>query len=314
MSDFRFVWDDKAFGLGVSIGLVTFGNGGLMLPDLLRMADSACYVAKDKGRNRIHVYTADDEELALRSGQMGWIGRIHHALEENRFELFSQRILALQDDSDQGSHYELLLRLRGEDGVLIAPMAFIPAAERYGLMPTLDRWVISSAFAHFATLHGTGPHGMCAINISANSICDETFAAFIQEAFATHRVPPGNVCFEITETAAVTNLKQAMLFIQSLKAMGCRFALDDFGSGMSSFAHLKHLQVDFLKIDGAFVKDMADDPIDRAMVRSIHEIGHVMGLKTIAEFVENDAILAELKVIGVDFAQGYGIEKPRPAW
>ncbi len=314
VSDFRFAWDDKTFGLGVSIGLVTFGDDGLTLSDVLRMADSACYVAKDKGRNRIQVYTSDDEELALRSGQMGWIGRIHKALEEERFELFSQRIVALHDESEQDSHYELLLRLRDENGDLVAPMAFIPAAERYGLMPTLDRWVISTAFAHFRTLHGAGAEGMCAINISANSICDETFASFLQDAFTTHRVPPRNICLEITETAAVTNLKQAMLFIRSLKAMGCRFALDDFGSGMSSFAHLKHLPVDFLKIDGAFVKDMADDPIDRAMVRSIHEIGHVMGLKTIAEFVENDAILAELKVIGVDFAQGYGIEKPRPAW
>lgn len=341
VEDFHFVWLDKAFPVGVSIGLVTFSNGGILLSDVLRMADAACYAAKEKGRNRIQVYTAEDEELARRSGEMGWISRIRKALDDNRFVLYSQRILALgqdangEDKDNNEDHYELLIRMLDDNNDIVPPMAFIPAAERYGLMPQLDRWVIRTAFAQFASRHANhsndanesnegnagnagnaGKHTKvtCSINLSGKSICDENFFAFVLEQFVLHKVPPQSICFEITETAAIANLNQAATLIRDLRAIGCRFSLDDFGSGMSSFAYLKHLHVDYLKIDGSFVKDMIEDPIDHAMVASIHHIGHVMGIQTIAEFVENDAIKEALNKIGINYAQGYGIEKPRPAW
>ena len=313
VSDFHFTWLDKTFPIGVSIGLVTFSNGGVALADILRMADAACYVAKDTGRNRIHVYTPGDKEVAQRSGEMGWISRIQKALDEQRFVLYSQKILALGNDADSGDHYEVLLRMQDEEGILVPPMAFIPAAERYGLMPLLDRWVIQAAFSLHADRHIPGaPVGTCTINLSGTSICDEYFLAFVKDQFARHKVSPHSICFEVTETSAITNLSQAAALIRELKAIGCRFALDDFGSGMSSFTYLKYLPVDYLKIDGAFVKDMMDDPIDYAMVESINHIGHVMGIQTIAEFVENGAILDALRKIGVNFAQGYGVEIPRP--
>jgi EAL domain-containing protein (putative c-di-GMP-specific phosphodiesterase class I) len=203
--------------------------------------------------------------------------------------------------------------MKGEDGMLVPPMAFIPAAERYGLMPQLDRWVIVTAFGQYADRHPPGsPLGTCSINLSGTSICDESLYEFLVEQFDLHKVPPAGICFEITETSAIANLIQANMLIGKLKDLGCRLSLDDFGSGMSSFTYLKHLPVDYLKIDGGFVKDMVTDPIDRAMVEAINNIGHVMKIETIAEFVENDAILEALRGIGVDYAQGYGIERPRP--
>ncbi|MFT5532751.1 MAG: diguanylate cyclase (GGDEF)-like protein/PAS domain S-box-containing protein [Burkholderiaceae bacterium] len=308
VSDFQFAWLDKSFPIGVSIGLVTFG-AGVTTPDILRMADSACYVAKDKGRNRVHVYTEENAELAHRKGQMSWVARLQQALDEDRFVLFRQPIMAL--GAGLGSHDELLLRLRDDDGSLIPPMAFIPAAERYGLMPALDRWVIRRALATHALRHPPGGvPALVAINLSGTSIGDETFLPFVLEQFALTGVTPSEICFEITETAAIANLGEATVLIRALKAIGCKFSLDDFGSGMSSFTYLKHLPVDYLKIDGSFVKDMIDDPVDRAMVEAIHRIGHVMGLQTIAEFVETDAIIAVLREIGVDYAQGYAIGKP----
>jgi diguanylate cyclase (GGDEF)-like protein/PAS domain S-box-containing protein len=313
VSDFHFIWEEKKFVIGVSIGLVTFGSNGYTLADILRMADAACYAAKDNGRNRVHVYTPDDKELAQRHGEIGWIGRIKQALDEHRFVLCSQKIFPLRDTVHSGEHCELLLRMLDETGNLIPPMAFIPAAERYGLMPQLDRWVIKSAFDWYANRNALNQSGdTITINLSGTSISDEHLLSFVQEQFALSKIPPHVICFEITETSAIANLSKAAVLIRDLKAIGCRFSLDDFGSGMSSFAYLKHLPVDYLKIDGGFVKDMIEDPIDRAMVEAINQIGHVMGIQTVAEFVENEAILQELRKIGVDFAQGYGIEKPQP--
>ena len=310
--EFHFVWKDRVFQIGLSIGLVTFSDGGETLADILRMADAACYLAKDKGRNRVQIYTSDDTGLAQRHGEMGWVGRIQKALKEDRFVLYSQKILSLVNSFEDGDHYEMLLRMKGEDGTLIPPMAFIPAAERYGLMPQLDRWVVATAFAQYEGRHPPDSAlGTCAINLSCASICDENFYEFVTEQFDRYKVPPRGICFEITETAAIANLKQAVELIGKLKNLGCRFSLDDFGSGMSSFTYLKHLPVDYLKIDGGFVKDMIDDPIDHAMVEAINHIGHVMKIETIAEFVENNATLGALRRIGVDYAQGYGIEKPR---
>jgi diguanylate cyclase (GGDEF)-like protein len=310
--DFHFMWKEESFQLGLSIGLVTFGNGSQTLPDILRMADAACYLAKDKGRNRIQVYAADDMGIAQRHGEMGWVGRIQKALEEQRFVLYSQKILALASNPEAGEHYEVLLRMQDEAGKLIPPMAFIPAAERYGLMPQLDRWVITTAFAQYNRRHPmNGPLGTCSVNISGASICDESFYEFVVEQFNLYKVPPLGICFELTETSAIANLAEAAVLIFKLKELGCRFSLDDFGSGMSSFAYLKHLPVDYLKIDGGFVKDMIEDSIDHAMVEAINHIGHVMEIETIAEFVENGVVLEALRRIGVDYAQGYGIEKPQ---
>lgn len=312
--DFHFVWQDKTFPIGVSIGMVNFGDGSLSLEKILSAADAACYVAKDKGRNRIHMYHADDTELAKRHGEMSWISRIQTALDENRFCLYTQKIIELGSPAVQGEHHEVLIRMRDEQGDLVPPMAFIPAAERYNLMPALDRWVIQTAFAQYseASRRGDRPIHTRAINLSGASIGDTKLFDFIHEQFKLFNVPPHTVCFEVTETSAIANLGQAATLIRKLKGLGCRFALDDFGSGMSSFAYLKHLPVDFLKIDGSFVKDMLDDPIDHAMVKAINNIGHVMGIKTIAEYAENRQILEELERMGVDFAQGFGIEKPVP--
>ncbi|MEO6823383.1 MAG: EAL domain-containing protein [Nitrosospira sp.] len=299
--------------LGLSIGLVSFGGGGETLPDILRMAEAACHLAKEKGRNRTQIYAAEDTRIVQLHGEMGWVGRIQKALaEQQRLVLYSQKILPLAEDGQGGEHYEVLLRMLDDDGKLIPPMAFIPAAERYGLMAPLDRWVISTAFAQYARRHPHGTRmGTCAINLSAASICDENFYEFVLTQFDFFKVPPGGICFEITETAAIANLAEAAKLIRKLKERGCRFSLDDFGSGMSSFAYLKHFPVDYLKIDGSFVKDMLDNSIDLAMVEAINHIGHVMQICTIAEFVENTETLEALRTIGVDYAQGYGIEKPR---
>jgi diguanylate cyclase (GGDEF)-like protein/PAS domain S-box-containing protein len=309
--EFHLVRQDQVFSLGTSIGLVTFRAGEKTLADLLRMAEASCYLAKEKGRNRIQVYTDEDELLAQRHGEMEWVGRIQKALEEGRFVLYSQKILRLINNPEDGEHYEMLLRMKDKNGQLIPPMAFIPAAERYGLMPQLDRWVIATTFAQYEARHlFHSAIGTCSINLSGASVCDQGFYEFIVEQFNLYKVPPRGICFEITETAAIANLTQAAVLIRKLKDLGCRFSLDDFGSGMSSFAYLKDLPVDYLKIDGKFVKHMIDDPIDRAMVEAINNIGHVMHIETIAEFVENDVILEALRKIGVDYAQGFGIEKP----
>lgn len=314
--DFHLTWEDRSFNVGVSIGVVEIKDDGLFtIADVLSAADSACYVAKEKGRNRVQVYHAEDSELSLRQGEMEWIGRLQKALEEDRFVLYSQDIVEIKAHRGRVTHCELLLRMLDENGEIVPPMTFIPAAERYGLMPLIDRWVIRNALAIIARQRVDGRHeatDICSINLSGTSIGDDKFLDFIREQFSHFDVPFHSICFEITETAAIARLDKATHFIQELRALGCLFSLDDFGAGMSSFAYLKHLPVDYLKIDGGFVKDMADDPIDRAMVEAINSVGHVMGKKTIAEFVDSDRVIALLREIGVDFAQGYGVAKPRP--
>ncbi|MEO5702345.1 MAG: EAL domain-containing protein [Gammaproteobacteria bacterium] len=330
VSDFYFTWQDKSFAISASIGLVSFSDDNLALTEILSAADAACYVAKDKGRNRIHTYAPDDSDHALRHSEMQWVARIHKALEENRFCLYSQDILPIKGQKETIIRQELLLRMIDEEGILILPMAFIPAAERYNLMPSIDRWVIRTAFTHYTRLRSTqlynspdliasgnserksvAPMHTWIINLSGASIGDENFLEFVREQFVQTAVPHHVICFEITETAAITNLAKAIHFMEELKALGCRFSLDDFGSGLSSFAYLKHLPVDFLKIDGSFVKDIVHDPIDHAMVEAINNVGHIMKIQTIAESVENDETLALLKKLGVDFAQGYGIAPPK---
>ncbi|MDQ3056491.1 MAG: EAL domain-containing protein [Pseudomonadota bacterium] len=310
--DLRFSWENKPFNIGASIGLVHF-NADQSQSELLSNADSACYLAKDEGRNRIHVHHEADEASVRRIGELNWTSRIHAALAEDRFALFAQRIIPVSLDAHLSGHYELLVRMRDEQGELVPPMAFIPAAERYGMMTKIDRWVVRNAFQALGSARASGRLGtQFSINLSGLTMGDATFVDFVVEQFAEFGVPPSQICFEITESAAIGNLTTASQFIAKLKALGCQFSLDDFGTGMSSFAYLKTLQVDFLKIDGGFVRDMVDDEIDAAMVDAINRIGHVMGIKTIAEFVENDEILQRLRDIGVDYAQGFGIHAPAP--
>jgi diguanylate cyclase (GGDEF)-like protein/PAS domain S-box-containing protein len=313
VKDFRFSWDGHPFDLGASIGLVLIDADSVSIEELMSEADAACYAAKEKGRNRVQVFRPGDLELAQRHGEMQWVSRISQALEQNRFVLYCQTIAPL--DVKQERHCEILLRMLDEEGKLVPPLDFIPAAERYNLMPAIDRWVIHNSLAaigqHLREYPDQSGEVFC-INLSGASLGEESLDHFISEQLAQQQVPAQLICLEITETAAVANLDQAAILIKSLKARGCRFALDDFGSGLSSFRYLKLLPVDYLKIDGAFVKDMVGDPVDYAMVQAINTVGHVMGIKTIAEYVENDAILEKLRELGVDYAQGYGIRKPCP--
>lgn len=318
VADVRFAWGGQTFTVGVSIGLVALIPGTTTFKEILKAADSACYLAKEKGRNRVHVYRADDQELSLRKNEMEWISRIKLALDQNRFCLYSQPIVALQADmaTTERTHVEILLRMIDENGRLIQPMAFIPAAERYDLMPRIDRWVIHHTFKMLSASRDAQLPAIttCAINLSGGSVGDEQIFDYLLEQQNLFNIPWETICFEITETAAIANLSRAAVLITQLRTLGCRFALDDFGAGMSSFGYLKHLPVDYLKIDGSFVKDMVHDEIDCAMVAAIHQVGRVMGKKTIAEFVGDEATCDKLRAIGVDFAQGYGIGEPRPVY
>ena len=316
IGDFHFQWNQRSFKIGASVGVVRIAGGPDTLAGILSAADAACYMAKDKGRNRVQVYSPESDEVTLRKGEMEWVNRIHHALADDRFCLYAQPVHATHGGDRPPAYTELLLRLRADDGGLVPPTAFIPAAERYHLMPAIDRWVISTAFAMLAQQSSaagdTSPIGVCAINVSGASLGDDDFLDFVQRQFVEHRIPHSQVCFEITETTAVASLTKATQFMTVLRALGCRFALDDFGVGVSSFTYLKHLPVDYLKIDGSFVKDMLADPVNHAMVEAIHRIGHIMGKKTIAESVESRDTLQALRAIGVDYAQGFGIASPAP--
>ena len=310
--DFRFAWEERSFTIGVSIGISSINAASRNAVNVLKEADAACYAAKDKGRNRVHVFRPDDEELALRHGEMQWVSKIQHALEQNHFCLYGQLIVPLNGD-DEDLHFETLIRYRDDKGRIIPPGAFLPAAERYNLAPALDRWVIGHLFEWIANKPDFLDNlSLCSVNLSGVSLSDESMLAFISEQFSLCAIPTHKICFEITETAAIANLSYATKFIHHLRERGCSFSLDDFGSGLSSFAYLKNLPVDYLKIDGLFVKDMLDDKVDLAMVRAINEVGHIMGKKTVAEFVENERTFKLLNELGVDYAQGYIISKPVP--
>jgi len=312
IKDYRFIWDDRTFEIGVSIGVIAINADNCEMSQVLSAADVACYAAKDSGRNRVHVYEQSDEAVNERYGQMHWTARISKALEDNRFQLYQQPIVGVPDQNRD--HLEILLRMIDEEGNIIPPGAFMPAAERYGLMPEIDRWVIREVFEFMANESPDDPikgtDRVFAINLSGDSINDGRLLDFILDAKDKYDVSLTNVCFEITETVAISNLTKATSFINELKTHGCKFALDDFGSGLSSFAYLKSLPVDFLKIDGGFVKEISCDKIDRAMVESIQQIGKVMNLDTIAEHVEDEATLQVLREIGVDYAQGYHLGRP----
>jgi diguanylate cyclase (GGDEF)-like protein/PAS domain S-box-containing protein len=313
---FRFVWDNTFFRVGVSIGLVPITECSASLTEILSAADSACYVAKEHGRNRVHVYEPNDEALVERHGQMQWVQRIQNVLDESRFRLFFQPIAKLRREPDEPNktHGEVLIRMLDENNKLVGPGTFIPAAERYVLMPAIDRWVVSNTF-RMLTLDRQGTEkklSTCCINLSGQSLSDERFMDFLMKQIHESGVAPEIICFEITETAVIANLSNASRFIATFRDMGFRFALDDFGVGLSSFGYLKNLPVDYLKLDGCFVQNMVKDNTDRAMVEAINQVGHTMNIRTIAEFVENHETLEAVREIGVDYAQGYIISKPVP--
>ena len=308
--NFKFTWEERTFRLGASVGVVPISPDNADVAAVLSAADSACQAAKEAGRNRVHSFEENDLDLMRRRREMQWAARINNALEEGRFELFRQTILPLQKP-ETGAHYELLLRMRDEAGKIVSPDNFMTAAERYGITPNIDRWVIENAFRWLVSEADEREKlSMCSINLSGQSLGDDKFLPYVIDQFHRSGLDASKICFEITETAAIASFSQANRFIQALKELGCRFALDDFGTGLSSFGYLKHFPVDFLKIDGSFVKEILHDPIDREMVRSINEIGHLTGKQTIAEFAENQEIINMLQSLGVDYAQGYGVSQP----
>jgi diguanylate cyclase (GGDEF)-like protein len=309
--NYKFVWEERTFRLGASIGVVPLSPENEDVAALLSAADSACAAAKESGRNRIYSFQENDIDLMRRRREMQWAARINNALEDGRFEIFRQVIQPLQT-TQGGLHYELLLRMRDEAGKIVAPDQFIAAAERFGLTPNIDRWMIEHALRWLVSEADEREKlELCSINLSGQSLGDDKFLPFVIDHFHRSGIDASKICFEITETAAIASFSQANRFIHALKELGCRFALDDFGTGLSSFGYLKHFPVDFLKIDGSFVKEILHDPIDREMVRSINEIGHLTGKQTIAEFAENVEIIEMLRSLGVDYAQGYGIATPQ---
>ena len=314
VNDFQFAWKAKVHTVGISIGLTMLTPGHRSVAEIIGEADCACYWAKEQGKNRALVFAANDMSLAARRSETGWVARINDAFKEDRFVLYHQAYRMLGTSVGHNEHLEVLLRMIGEDGEVIAPGRFLPAAERYNLMPSIDRWVIHEVFSHYDGLvadRGGSPL-TCAINLSGASINAEGMLDFIQKQAHKYKLAPRSICFEVTETVAVNNLEAAAEFIRELKTQGFQFALDDFGTGSSSFGYLRNLPVDYLKIDGGFVKNIEHDSVDQAMLESINHIGHLLGKITVAEYCENEAIIGKLRTIGVDFAQGYGVCRPKP--
>ena len=310
-----FVWEQRSYTISASIGGVLIDRPGITVKDLLAQADTACYMAKELGRNRVHFYSEQDDETVRRQSEMEWANRLRWAVDEQRLVLVCQEIwpLPLAAGVDE-VRVELLLRFRDESGELVVPGVFIPAAERYGLMPVIDRWVVQTTLANFDRLHPVGAGlRMAAINLSGASVDDGALADLIVGWLQRYRVEPSRVCFEITETVAVRNLSRVVRFMERLRAVGCRISLDDFGAGMSSFTYLKNLPVDIIKIDGSFIRDMLSDPVSHVMVRSVTDIGHRLGLEVVAECVADTRTVAALTALGVNYAQGFSLHRPELA-
>lgn len=314
LEGFRFFWKDKIFNTGASVGLVEIHPHSNNPTGVLSAADAACYVAKDRGRNRIHVYEPDDTAIGRRRGDMQWVQRLQRAIERQSFRLYYQDILPLRKGVEAAPDTELFLRLVDSNGQAVEPEAFISVAERYHLITELDKWVVRQA----CRLLGRDADGSLAgqrvfsINVSGPSLSDDTFLAFVIDQLETTGADASRICFEITETAAISHMARARIFFDVLGARGCCFGLDDFGSGLSSFAYLRDLPVDFLKIDASFVRRLTDDPVNAEFVRAIHRVGKVMDVRTIAEGVEDDETLEALREIGLDYAQGYWLQRPQP--
>ena len=317
IENFRFVWEEKTFEIGVSIGVVTINAESESIAELLTSADIACYAAKERGKNNIHVFESTDSEMLRRKGEAQWINRIKEAISEDKFCLYYQQIVPVDLKKNKNNHVEILIRMVDEKGKILSPAAFLPAAERYQLMTDIDKWVIEKLFATISkesnysriVADQDDPY-VFSVNLSGDSIGNQDLLEFVRLKLQEYSIPPEIICFEITETAAISDMANAINFIEAMKALGCLFALDDFGSGMCSFSYLKALPVDYLKIDGSFVKSISSNPIDRELVLAVNQIGHVLNMKTVAEFVEDDEIRKVLDTLGVDYAQGSGIHKP----
>jgi diguanylate cyclase (GGDEF)-like protein/PAS domain S-box-containing protein len=311
----KFVWQNGVFPVTLSIGAVPLNRNSEDTHAVLAAADDACHLSKEEGGNKISVFGPGDSKYEKRRGEMEWITKINRAVDENRFVLYQQPIVPLDAASGLTAKAEILIRLRNEDGSIARPGDFMPAAERYNLMPLIDRWVVRNSLRAYRSLMDKGAliaQGIISVNLSGPSILDEALIDIIMDEVREQGVDPERICFEITETAAIQNLSHASRFMKKLKDEGFTFALDDFGSGFSSFSYLKNLPVDYLKIDGSFVQSIDESLVSYAMVESINSVGHVMGIRTIAEFVKNAEIMRRLVEIGVDYAQGYEIAEPAP--
>lgn len=311
IQDYRFTWQENQFTIGISIGIIVIDSCSVSADRVLNDADEACYIAKENGGNKVHVYQKNGE-LATHHGEAKWVLDINRAFEDNRFCLFFQPIVPVSGENNV-NHYEILIRMLDEKGEIVYPNSFLPAAQRYKLMSSIDRWVINSYFSFYVANYlqnKSHKSAFCNINLSGLFLNEEFALEYIEDQFKQYKVPPETICFEITETLAIANFGKVIKFIQKLKNIGCQFALDDFGNGLATFSYLKNLPVDYVKIDGSFVRHLVDNLVDSAVVESINQIAHLMNIKTIAEFVENEAIFLKLKEIGVDFAQGYWIAKP----
>ncbi|MDP2714739.1 EAL domain-containing protein [Rheinheimera sp.] len=312
MREFRFIWQDNIYPVSASIGIADIAADDSLADSVLKKADAACGIAKNKGRNRIQLFDEDDKDTQQHQAEVQWVSQLRQAIKDDKFVLHQQSVQALNKTSN-GLHYELLLRLQGDENHLIAPAGFLSSADRYGLMPQIDRWVIRH---YFRWLKQHPEHlqqlALCSINVSGSSLLDPAFKDDVQQLFSGFQIPYQQICFEITESAALVNLQNTLAFIEHFRALGCRIALDDFGSGFSSYSYLKHFPADFVKIDGHFVRDVLDDHYDKAIVKSIHEVAGAMGMLTIAVCVESAETLAALEIMGIDYAQGYAIARPMP--
>lgn len=312
ISDYNLAYEDQLYSVGASVGVVEISPESQSLETLLSVADAACYMAKEHGRDCVEVYHPNDNDIIQRQGEKRWAREIPLAIDESRFELHCQPIVGISEKFRNEKHYELLIRLRGNEGELVYPDSFMPAAERYGLLTSIDHWVIAEAFDWLGRNISAVDNGRLSINIAGASLSDTNFLEFVTRKFTETRADPSRIIFEITETVAVSNMDVAINFMTVLGRLGCEFALDDFGRGFSSLGSLKDLPVDYLKIDGGFVSGLLENPEDEATVKAINEIGHALGKRTVAEFVESEAICQRLKILGVDYVQGFGIARPKP--
>jgi predicted signal transduction protein with EAL and GGDEF domain len=313
IGDYNFTWQDRVFDLGVSIGLVEIDQDSGTAETALNAADSACYIAKQHGRGRVHVYSARDELRARERGEIQWLQRVQHALKEHQFELYVQSIIATSGRIDTGPAAELLLRMNDESGKVVPPAQFLAAAERYQLMSHVDRWVTKAALTTLASDMPHLPEGRsCSINLSGQTLGDDEFLDYVVDLLDHTGVAPNKICFEVSETAVMNNLDHARRFINVLHGMGCRFALDDFGSGIGSFSQLRQLSIDYLKVDGSFTRDVDRSSVSRDMLAATINLSRSMDFLVVAEQVEDQAAFDTLRELGVDYIQGYVIERPHP--
>ena len=316
ITDFRFEWKNAPYSITASVGFVEINANTIGVDELLSNADMTCYLAKEQGGNRIKVFAGEDDEFSRKKGELQWITRLNQALEEKQFRLYEQAILPVSPHEQEIKHSEFLIRLENQDGSVMEPEAFVPAAEQYHLIAKIDRWVIETAFEYLAKMLKQGNTmkdlGVYFISVSGSSLGDSSFYSFVKEKLDEYAIPGEMVCFEVKEATALSQFGPAIDFIKNIRQSGCRIAIDDFGAGLSSFSYLKAVPVDYVKIDGGFIGHVDHDPMDCAIVEAINQIGHIAGLQTIAELVESDAVMYKLKDIGVDYAQGNKLDAPHP--